>query len=77
MAEAALLDAFVPPVLSEADTDAELRAAAAAEGLAPATDGRRALGRLMKAFYARVGRERVDAEVVKRRAEALLDGGAA
>ncbi|KAM5535099.1 hypothetical protein V8D89_011185 [Ganoderma adspersum] len=72
--EAAILSAFLPPLLPEADVDRVLKEVIAAspeiaKGGAPP---QRALGQVFKAFYARVDKANVDPELVRRRAQAFL-----
>jgi uncharacterized protein len=57
--------------MSQDAIDSALKEVVEAEGISLA-DGKRALGRVYKAFYAKVGKENVDADVVKQRAEAML-----
>jgi uncharacterized protein YqeY len=68
--EAEVLYTFLPPLLPESEIDRVLRDVLAEhkhEG-----DPRKALGKVFKAFYSKVDRSTVDADLVKSRAEALL-----
>ncbi|KZS98401.1 GatB/YqeY domain-containing protein [Sistotremastrum niveocremeum HHB9708] len=70
--EAQLLKSLLPPQLSEAEIDAVLKPIISASSLSTA-DPKRSLGVLLKSFYQEVDRSRVEGELVKRRAEALLN----
>lgn len=69
--EAAIISVFLPPMLSEAEIDKVLRE------VAPSCprDGnpKKALGSIFKSFYLKVDKANVDPELVKSRAEALLN----
>lgn len=71
--EALILQAFLPPMLPEADIDNTLREIITEQKLM-STNGnsRKALGTLFKEFYAKVDRSLVDTNLVKRRAEVIL-----
>jgi len=71
--EASLLQAFLPPLLPEADIDRVLREVLAEQNTpAGESNSRKALGVVFKAFYAKIDRSSVDSELVRVRAEALL-----
>ncbi|KZT43675.1 GatB/YqeY domain-containing protein, partial [Sistotremastrum suecicum HHB10207 ss-3] len=70
--EAQLLKSLLPPQLSEAEIEAVLKPIISSSRLSTA-DPKRSLGVLLKAFYQEVDRSRVEGELVKRRAEALLN----
>ena len=65
-----VLQAFVPPLLSEAEIDRKLQEVLAE--LKPARGDKKALGQVFKVFYTQVDRSAVDTDLVKKRAEALL-----
>ncbi|TFY75337.1 hypothetical protein EWM64_g8676 [Hericium alpestre] len=69
--EANLLDAFLPPLLSEADIDRVLKTIIP-EQRAEGEDNKRAMGKVMKAFYSKVDRSTVDPQLVTARVGALL-----
>lgn len=70
--EANLLARFLPPLLPEAEVDRILQDVMA-EQLSQAQDyPRKSVGRIFKAFYAKVDRASVDPDLLKRRAEVLL-----
>ncbi|KAI0045280.1 GatB/YqeY domain-containing protein [Auriscalpium vulgare] len=68
--EADYLSQFLPPLLPEAELDSILMEILHEQG--PQVDPRKATGRVLKAFYAKVDRSTVDPSLVKRRAEELL-----
>lgn len=69
MKEAEFLSSFLPPCLSEEQIDSILQ-----ECLSTQKDSNpRALGMLMKAFYSKVDRSTVDGQLVKSRAERMLN----
>ncbi|EGN99521.1 hypothetical protein SERLA73DRAFT_51815 [Serpula lacrymans var. lacrymans S7.3] len=69
--EAAIISAFLPPVLSEDAIDSILTEVLAE--LPPSqTDSRKNLGRVYKSFYSKVDKSMVDTDAVKRRAEVLM-----
>ncbi|CCM04366.1 uncharacterized protein FIBRA_06539 [Fibroporia radiculosa] len=71
--EADLLQAFVPPLLPEAEIDRVLRQVFSEHPqLAGEASSRKALGLVYKAFYTKVDRSSVDSDLVRKRAEALL-----
>ncbi|KII92231.1 hypothetical protein PLICRDRAFT_154596 [Plicaturopsis crispa FD-325 SS-3] len=73
--EAALLEAYVPPLLPESEISRVLGEVAAEETEPLPVDGKakgRAEGRLLKAFYTRVDKALVDPAVVKRCVDRLL-----
>lgn len=71
--EAAVLEALLPPLLPEADVDAVLGEVIKSDALKGAEGNpKKALGMVLKGFFARVERGNVDSELVKRRAEAML-----
>ncbi|EIM82982.1 GatB/YqeY domain-containing protein [Stereum hirsutum FP-91666 SS1] len=69
--EVDLLATYLPPLLSEAEVDAALKAALSEQGH-PQGDSRKAMGLLFKTFYSKVDKSTVDPDLVKRRAEVLL-----
>ncbi|KAI0692531.1 GatB/YqeY domain-containing protein [Cerioporus squamosus] len=73
--EAAILQAFLPPLLPEADIDGVLREVVATPAIAEAVakgPPQKALGQVFKVFYAQVDKSSVDPDLVRRRAQALL-----
>lgn len=76
--EAAILNAFLPPLLPVADIDRVLRALVAApplsDALAKSGPPQKVLGQVFKAFYGQIDKSSVDPDVVRQRAQALLDG---
>ena len=71
--EANLLQAFLPPLLPEADIDRALQEVISEQNLVPGGgNSRKALGIVFKQFYLKVDRSLVDTDLVRRRAEALL-----
>ena len=69
--EAGIISAFLPPMLSEAEIDGVLKEVASN---CP-RDGspRKVLGLIFKSFYSKVDKANVDPDLVKSRAEALLN----
>ncbi|KAH9894734.1 Yqey-like protein-domain-containing protein [Cubamyces lactineus] len=73
--EAVLLESFLPPLLPEADIDRVLQHVLSDPALADARSKgppQRALGLVLKAFYTQVDKSTVDPELVRQRAQALL-----
>jgi len=70
--EADLLVRFLPPLLPEAEVDRILQDVMTEQVSQAQDDPRKSIGRIFKAFYARVDRASVDPDLLKRRAEALL-----
>ncbi|KAH9998498.1 GatB/YqeY domain-containing protein [Russula compacta] len=71
--EADLLAKFLPPLLPEAEIDCILKDVIAQQvSLVQGGDPRRSIGKVFKAFYAKIDRASVDPDLVKCRAEALL-----
>ena len=70
--EADLLARFLPPLLPETEVDRILRGVMTEQASQAQDDPRKSIGRIFKAFYARVDRASVDPDLLKRRAEALL-----
>jgi|SRR5882757_934511 len=70
--EADFLSRFLPPLLSEAEIDRLLKEVAAEHLSQTPGDPRRSIGKVFKAFYAKVDRASVDPDLVKRRAEAFF-----
>lgn len=68
--EAGILSTLVPPMLPETDVDKILKTSI--EELHFGDQPKKALGTLMKAFYSKVDKSLVDAELVKQRADLLL-----
>lgn len=68
--EVDILSSFLPPLLTQNEIDRVLRDVLAEHK--PDGDRRRALGKVFKAFYAKVDKTTVDTDLVKRRAETLL-----
>ncbi|KZP34276.1 GatB/YqeY domain-containing protein, partial [Athelia psychrophila] len=69
--EAAVLGALLPPLLPEADVDVVLAEVMKSDEM-KGVEGKRALGIMLKGFYARVEKGNADSGLVKRKAEALL-----
>jgi uncharacterized protein YqeY len=65
-----VLSTFLPPLLAESEIDRVLRGVLAEHK--PEGDARRALGQVLKAFYAKVDKSTVDPDLVNRRTETLL-----
>ncbi|TFK83909.1 GatB/YqeY domain-containing protein [Polyporus arcularius HHB13444] len=75
--EAAILQAFLPPLLPEADIDRVLREVVASPAISEAVakgPPQKALGQVFKAFYAQVDKSSVDPDLVRQRAQVLLAG---
>ncbi|RPD54195.1 GatB/YqeY domain-containing protein [Lentinus tigrinus ALCF2SS1-7] len=73
--EAAILEAFLPPLLPEADIDRVLREVLSTPAVSEAAakgPPQKALGQVFKAFYAQVDKSSVDPDLVRQRAQALL-----
>ncbi|KAI9463690.1 GatB/YqeY domain-containing protein, partial [Lactarius psammicola] len=70
--EADLLVRFLPPLLPEAEVDRILQNVMSEQVSQAQDDPRKSIGRIFKAFYAKVDRASVDPDLVKRRAETLL-----
>ncbi|KAI0323745.1 GatB/YqeY domain-containing protein [Cubamyces sp. BRFM 1775] len=73
--EAALLESFLPPLLPEAEIDRILRDVLADPVLAEARSKgppQKALGLVLKTFFTKVDKSTVDPELVRRRAQSLL-----
>ncbi|KAJ3724926.1 Yqey-like protein-domain-containing protein [Lentinula guzmanii] len=73
LAEASLLEEFLPPLLSSAEIDQEIEDVLTSLSLAPNDDPRKATGRIFKEFYTKVDRSLVDAELVKNRVNLALN----
>lgn len=69
--EAELLSKFLPPLLSAADIDVHMKAAL--DAIPSGTDPLKVSNLLFKEFYSRVDKPLVDSNLVKERAQALLD----
>ncbi|KAH9024245.1 GatB/YqeY domain-containing protein [Lactarius hengduanensis] len=70
--EADLLARFLPPLLPEAEVDRILQGVMTEQVSKAQDDPRKSIGRIFKAFYAKVDRASVDPDLLKRRTEALL-----
>ncbi|KAI0036860.1 GatB/YqeY domain-containing protein [Vararia minispora EC-137] len=70
--EIGVINRFLPPLLPEAEVDRILQQVLAEKPVDTGADARRALGAVLKEFYAKADRSFVDPEVVKRRAMAAL-----
>jgi uncharacterized protein YqeY len=70
--EVDFLARFLPPLLPEPEIDRVLKEVAKEHLPHTPGDPRRSIGKVFKAFYARVDRASVDPDLVKRRAEALF-----
>ncbi|KAI0644378.1 Yqey-like protein-domain-containing protein [Trametes meyenii] len=73
--EAAILHAFLPPLLPQADIDRVLADVLTSPVISEAVSkgpAQKALGQVFKAFYARVDKSSVDPDLVRARAQALL-----
>lgn len=70
--EANLLARFLPPFLPEAEVDRILQDVMAEQLSQAQGDPRKSVGRIFKAFYAKVDKASVDPDLLKRRAEILL-----
>ena len=70
--EADLLAKFLPPLLPEAEVDRILQDVMTEQVSQAQDDPRKSIGKIFKAFYAKVDRASVDPVLLKRRAEALL-----
>lgn len=69
--EAEIISAFLPPMLSESEIDRVLGQVASScprDG-----NSKKVLGLIFKSFYSKVDKANVDPDLVKRRAEALLN----
>ncbi|KDR75390.1 hypothetical protein GALMADRAFT_249436 [Galerina marginata CBS 339.88] len=69
--EAALLSKFLPPLLSVEDIDTHLRAVLG--NLPAGSDLRKSFGLIFKDFYTRVDKSTVDPNLVKQRAQELMN----
>ncbi|KAI1784253.1 GatB/YqeY domain-containing protein [Ganoderma leucocontextum] len=74
--EAAILSAFLPPLLPESDIDRVLNEVLAtpeiSDAISKGAPPQRALGQVFKAFYAQADKTTVDPDLVRRRAQAFL-----
>ncbi|KAH9061216.1 GatB/YqeY domain-containing protein [Lactarius vividus] len=70
--EADLLARFLPPLLPEVEVDRILQEVMTEQVSKAQDDPRKSIGRIFKAFYARVDKASVDPDLLKRRTEALL-----
>lgn len=70
--EAELLQIFLPPLLSQVEIDRVLHEIVEEQKPRPGDNMKKVQGMVMKAFYSKVDRSTVDAELVKSRAEAAL-----
>lgn len=70
--EADYLAGFLPPLLPEAEIDNILKGVISEQLSETQVDPRNSIGKVFKAFYAKVDRSSVDPDLVRRRAEALL-----
>ena len=69
--EAEFLARFLPPLLPEAEIDRILKRVISEQLSETHVDPRKSIGKVFKAFYAKVDRASVDPDLVRRRAEAL------
>lgn len=65
-----IISKFLPTLLSESEIDAIL--SPIVKETPPTNPPQKALGIVFKKFYAQVDKSRVDAELLKKRAQALL-----
>jgi hypothetical protein len=70
--EADFLAKFLPPLLPEAEVDRVLQDVMTEQLSQAQGDPRKSIGRIFKAFYAKVDKASVDPDLLRRRAEALL-----
>ncbi|KAG6330334.1 hypothetical protein ID866_8755, partial [Astraeus odoratus] len=70
--EVDIISAFLPPLLSESDIDRVLKAAIV-ECPQDNANPRKMLGVVLKSFYSKVDKATVDNDLVKRKAEMLLN----
>ncbi|KAI0666718.1 GatB/YqeY domain-containing protein [Trametes maxima] len=73
--EAAILHAFLPPLLPQADIDRVLTEVIASPTISEAVSkgpAQKVLGQVFKAFYTQIDKSSVDPELVRQRAQALL-----
>ncbi|KAL4080202.1 Yqey-like protein-domain-containing protein [Scleroderma yunnanense] len=70
--EAEIISAFVPPMMPEAQIDLALKEVLAEYPEDSNSNPCKSLGVVLKTFYSKVDKSNVDADLVKRRAEALL-----
>jgi len=71
--EAELLEAFLPPLLSESQIDNTLQQVLKEQGgVVDKANPKKALGLVLKSFYAKVDRSSADGDLVRKRAETLL-----
>lgn len=71
--EAEIISVFLPPLMSEAQIDHTLKEVLAECPQDSSSHSRKTLGKVFKAFYSKVDKSNVDADLVKRRAEILLN----
>jgi len=65
---------FLPPLLTESEIDGIL--SSVIRTVQPTSPPQKALGLIFKEFYSQVDKSRVDSDLLKKRAQALLSSGA-
>ena len=69
--EAEIISAFLPPMLSQAEIDRVLNEVASS--CPHDSNPKKVLGSIFKSFYSKIDKTNVDPDLVKNRAEALLN----
>ncbi|KAJ4468272.1 GatB YqeY domain-containing protein [Lentinula aciculospora] len=73
LAEASLVEEFLPPLLSSVEIDRNIQDILTSLSLSLTDDPRKATGKVFKEFYNQVDRSLVDAELVKARVNSALN----
>ncbi|KAJ3826892.1 Yqey-like protein-domain-containing protein [Lentinula raphanica] len=73
LAEASLLEEFLPPLLSSVEVDRKIQDVLASLSLTPSQDLRKETGKIFKEFYNQVDRSLVDPQLVKDRLNLVLN----
>jgi len=70
--EVELLETFLPPLLTELAVDETLKECITEAAISPSDNPGKSKGKLFKAFYDKVDKTLVDADLLKRRVDAIL-----